>query len=38
MYSAKAVLLNCLFLVVPKEKEKNVKWLLNYDTLNTATF
>ncbi len=38
MYSAKAALLNCLFPVVPKEKEKNVKWLLNYDTLNTATF
>ncbi len=26
MYSAKATLLNCLFPVVPKEKEKNIKW------------
>ncbi len=38
MYSAKAALFNCLFPVVPKEKEFFFQWLLNYDTLNTATF
>ncbi len=26
MYIAKAALLNCLFPVVPKEKEKIIKW------------
>ncbi len=38
MYSAEATLLICLFPVVPKEKEKCFKLLLNDDTLNTATF